>query len=284
MKLDEDARGFTHRVAMSANRRDLGTDVEVEELQAVEHAFALQLLHRVHHLAGGQAELRTVARGFNPLSGPLGGEAGAHTDHRADVEFARTGEDGVDLLGPVDGDDHLTAELLGEQGGFYVRLVLVAVAQDVRVGVLVQGEGHQQFRLAPRFDAEAVGRAVFDEFLDHVTLLVHLDRVDPAEPPLVVVLGDGGVEGAEELFDPELQDVGEADQKGEVAAPALQILDQFLEVDGALARSLGRHLDVARIVDGEEILAPSVHVIELGSVFDRPSPKVCLLSQLFMSS
>ena len=51
-----------------------------------------------------------------------------------------------------------------------------------------------------------------------------------------------------------------------------------------LPDSLGRHLDVARIVDGEEVLAPSVHVIELGSVFDRPSPKVCLLCQLFMSS
>jgi hypothetical protein len=98
------------------------------------------------------------------------------------------------------------------------------------------------------------------------------------------VLGDGGGEGAEELLDPELEDVGEADEDGQVAAPALQILHQFLEVDRPFARALGRHLDVARVVDGEEVPPPSIDVIELGGVFDRPSPKVCLLSQLFMSS
>ena len=284
VQFDEDAGGLAHGVADRADGGDLRADVEVEELQAVEHSLLPELLDRVHHLAGGEAELRAIAGGFDPFARALGGEARAHADDRPHIELAGAADDGVDFLGPVDGDDHLTPELLGEERGLDESLVLVSVAQDVGVGVLLEGEGDQELGLAPCLDAETVGRPVLDQFLDHVTLLVHLDRVDPAEASLVIVLGDGGVEGAEELLDAELQDVGEADEDGQVAAPALQILDQFLEIDGAFAGSLGRHLDVARFVDGEEVLAPPVHVIELGCIFDRPSPKVCLLSQLFMNS
>jgi hypothetical protein len=281
VQFDEDARGFAHGVADGADRGDLGADVEVEELKAVEHALGPQLLDRLHHLTRGEAELRTVARGLDPLAGAFRGQTRPHADHGTHVEFARAGDDRVDLLRAVDGDDDLATELLGEERRLDERLVLVSVAEDVGVGVLVQGEGNEQLGLAAGFDAEAVGRAVFDEFLDDVPLLVDLDRVDAAEPALVVVLGDGGGKGPEHLLDAELQDVGEADQEREIAAPALQILDEFLEVDGTLAHTARRDLNVARFVDGEEVLAPAVHVIELGSVFDRPSPKVCLLSQLF---
>jgi hypothetical protein len=284
VQLDEDARGLAHGVADRADGGDLGPDMEVEELKTVQHPFLLEPLHRLHHLPGGEPELRAVTGGLDPFPGALGGQSGPHADDGAHIEIARAADDGIDFLRAVDGDDDLAAQLLGEEGGLDEGLVLVAVAENVAVGVLMEGEGDQEFGLAAGFDAEAVGGAVFDQLLHHVPLLVDLDRVDPAEPALVVVLRDGRGEGSKELLDPELQDVGETDEKGKVAAPALQILHQFLEVDRPFARAPGRHLDVARVVDGEEILAPSVDVVELGRVLDGPSPKVCLLSQLFMSS
>jgi hypothetical protein len=284
VQLDEDARGLAHGVADGADGGDLRADVEVEELQAVQHPFLPQSLDRFDHFAGGESELGAIPGRLHPFSRALGGQARPHPDHGPDVELTGAADDGVDLLRAVDGDDDLAPELLGEEGGLDEGLVLVAVAENVGVGIFLQGEGDQQLGFAARFDAEAVGRSVFDQLFDHVPLLVHLDRVDPAEPALVVVLGDGRVERSEQLLEPELQDVGESDEDGQVAAPALQVLDQFLQIDGPLPHALGGDLHVARVVDGEEVLAPSVHVVELGGVFDRPSPKVCLLSQLFMSS
>ena len=79
--------------------------------------------------------------------------------------------------------------------------VLVPVAEDERLGVLLQGEGDQQLRLAARLQAEVEGPAVLDQLLDDVALLVDLDRVDAAVAALVVVLGDGLLERAAELLD-----------------------------------------------------------------------------------
>ena len=143
------------------------------------------------------------------------------------------GQDGVQLAQAVHGDDHPPAELLGEEGGLDERLVLVAVAEDQGLGVVLQGERHQQLGLGAGLDAQVEGPAVLDQLLDHVALLVDLDRVDAAVGALVVVLRDRLLEGAAELLDPRPQDVGEADEEGQVEPAAAQVVHQLLEVDGA---------------------------------------------------
>ena len=149
-----------------------------------------QPLDRRHHLGGGEAELRAVARRLHPLARALGGEPRAHADDRADVEVARGGEDGLELAHAVHDDDDLAAELLGEQRGLDVGAVLVPVAEDERLGVVLQGERDQQLGLGAGLEPEVEGPAVLDQLLDHVALLVDLDRVDAAVGALVVVLGD----------------------------------------------------------------------------------------------
>src|SRR3989304_2311687 len=46
-------------------------------------------------------------------------------------------------------------------------------------------------RLGAGLEAEAVFTAEIEHFLDHVALLVHLDRINAQVPPLVAVLVDG---------------------------------------------------------------------------------------------
>ena len=130
------------------------------------------------------------------------------------------GQDGLQLAQAVHDDDHLAAQLLRQQRRLDVGLVLVAVAEDQRLGVLVQRQRDQQLRLGAGLDAQVEGAAVLDQLLDHVALLVDLDRVDAAVAALVVVLGDGLLEGAGELLDAGAQDVGEADQERQVQAAA----------------------------------------------------------------
>ena len=129
------------------------------------------------------------------------------------------------------------AELLGEQRRLDEGLVLVPVAEDEGLGVVVDGEGHQQLGLAARLDPEVEGPPVLHELLHHVALLVDLDGVDAAIAALVVVLGDGLLEGAAELVHAGLEDVGEADEEGEVQAAGAEVVDELLEVDGRRARA-----------------------------------------------
>src|SRR4029079_2071712 len=149
-----------------------------------------------------------------------------------------------------------------------------------RFRVLLQGESDQELRLAARLQAEVEGPAVFDQLLDDVALLVDLDRVDAAIAALVVVLGDGLLERSAELLDARAEDVGEAEEYGEVQAALTEILDELLEVDGVGSRSGGCDLDVAGVVDGEEVPAPTTDVVQLEGVLDRPGPELGL--QLFL--
>ena len=97
--------GLPERVLVGADGGDLGADVEVEELQAVEHVLGAQPLHGLDDLDGGEAELRAVSRRLDPLAGPLGGETRAHAQVRLDAQLARGLQDEVDLAEAVHHDD-----------------------------------------------------------------------------------------------------------------------------------------------------------------------------------
>ena len=159
-----------------------------------------------------------VSRARTPMSGRM-------------PSSSRGLQDRLELVHAVDDDDHLAAELLRQQRRLDVGAVLVAVAEDERFGVVLQRQRDQQLGLGAGLEAEVEGPAVLDQLLDHVALLVHLDRVDAAVGALVVVLGDRLLERAEQLLDAGAQDVGEADQERQVEAAAPEVVDQLLQVD-----------------------------------------------------
>ena len=181
---------------------------------------------------------------------------------------------GVQLAHAVDDDDDLAAELLRQQRGLDVRAVLVPVAEDERLGVVLQRERHQQLGLGAGLEPEVEGPPVLDQLLDDVALLVDLDRVDAAVGALVVVLGDRLLERAAELLDARAQDVGEADQEREVEAAAAQVVDQLLEVDAGRARPAGVTSMWPASLMREEVATPAVDVVELEGVLDRPGPEL----------
>ncbi len=126
--------------------------------------------------------------------------------------------------------DDLAAHLLGEHGHLDVFVVLEAVADD---GGVVIGQGHygHQLGFGPGFQAEAERPAEFEDLFDHLALLVDLDRVDAAIAALVLMLVDGGLEGAVDFSQAVLQDIGEADQDRQVDAAQDEGVDQLFEID-----------------------------------------------------
>ena len=86
--------------------------------------------------------------------------------------------------------------------------------------------------LQPGLEAEVVRPAEVEHFLDHLPLLVHLDRIDAEVLAVVRVLRDRRLERVVDVAEPLPQDVAEADQDRQLDAAQLQVVDQLLQVDG----------------------------------------------------
>ena len=261
---------------MRADRRDLRADVEVEQLEAIEHVLRTEARDGADDLRCRQAELRAVARRVHPLPRTATRESGANAEMGSDAELAGGLDDEIELAHAVDHDDRRAAEALGEQGELDVCAVLEAVADDQGVGRVEQRQRDQELGLAPRLDADAVFGTVLDDLVHDVPLLIDLDRVNAAETPTVSVPLDRVLKRRGELLDARRQDVGKADEQGGSQVAALEILDEGEQIDGGLF-GVRSHHDVPRIVDVEEIAAPVGDAVDVQTVADRPSAHRCVL-------
>ncbi len=231
-ELAVDARRFVQRALDDADVRDLAAEVEVQQLEAVLHAALLQLLEAAQDLGDRQAELRAVAAGRLPAARAARRQLDAHADVRAHADLLRVLEHQLELGVLLDHRDDLAAHLLRQHRHLDEFEILEAVADDRRVVGRHRRHG-EQLRLAAGLEAEAVLRAEVQHFLDDLALLVHLDRVDAAVLALVLVLVDRALEGAVDLAEPVLEDVGEANQDRHREAAQLQAIDQPLQIDAA---------------------------------------------------
>src|SRR5439155_24971096 len=103
-------------------------------------------------------------------------------------------------------------------------------------------------------------------FLDDMALLVDLDRIDAAVIALVPVLLNCVHEGRVNLAETVLQDLAEADKDRWVDTAKNQLVDQFLQVDGARGFLTGVDPQVAVFVDGEIAFARLVDVVQLAGI------------------
>ena len=245
--------------------------MEVQELEAGEHVLLAQVGDGVEEVLAGEPELRAVAGGRLPVPGAFGRQPAADADARLHTGLLGDVADQRQLRGLLDDQDHRAAEARGEERHLDVLLVLVAVADDQRVRVLEHRHDRQQLRLRARLEAEVEGLAVLHQVLDDEALLVDLDRIDAAVGALVAVLADGVLEGLVELDDARLEDLGEADQKGQTDPPLAQLVDQTFEVDRRRPGPAGVHDEVAQVVDGEVVVPPAGDVVEVGGVGGGPA-------------
>ena len=193
----------------------------------------------------------------------------AEADLRPHADLLGILEDQAELGVLLDDRDDVAPDLLGQHRHLDELGVLEAVADDRDV-VGGQCRHRHQLRLAARLDAEVVGTPELQDFLDHLALLVDLDRVHARVLARVRVLLDRSLEGAGDVAQAMLQDVGKAHQDRQRDAAHLQAIHQLLEVDRPLAL-LGRvHEHVPVLANREVAVAPAVDVVQLGRIDGRP--------------
>ncbi len=242
----------------------------MQQLEAVEQVVRAQEVDRLDHLARRQAELRAIAARGLPAPRPLGRQLDPDADARPHAHLLGGLGDERQLGELLDHDEDRAPELRGHERGLDVLLVLVAVADDERVLVVEHRHDREQLRLRAGLEAVVVGAAELDDLLDHVAVLVDLDRVDALVLPLVAVLGDGAPEGLVELDDAALEHVREADEQRQPDPAARDLVDQLLEVDLGAVGTGRVGLGVAGVVDREVVVAPVLDPVDLGGVGDRP--------------
>src|SRR5690606_40763678 len=80
-ELHVDVGGLLQGVLDGDDARDLAADVEVQQLQGVEHVRGGQAIDEVDDLRGREPELGAIARGLRPATDAAGGELGADAEH-----------------------------------------------------------------------------------------------------------------------------------------------------------------------------------------------------------
>ena len=180
---DVDAARLHEARADLADVGDLGTQVVVEQLQAVEHAAsAPELVDHLDDLGRVEAEHAAVAAGLassgrSPLAESLMRTPSTGlTPISLERRRIRGNSSRVSMTHDAVEPDHP-----GVQGQVDEGLVLVPVADQERVRVVQVGHGGDQLGLAAGLQAVVVPLAEAGDLLDDLLLLVHLDGEDAAE-------------------------------------------------------------------------------------------------------
>ena len=230
----------------------------------------IQPVEQLHQLHGAEPELRALAAALGPAARAFGSQLDPDARGRRDTHLVRHLEQHLQLGELLQDDDHLVPQLLAHQGQAHELLVLVAVADDQVIAGFAQAEHRLELGLAAALEPHPVGRPELDDLLDHVPLLVHLDRIDRGVAALVPELLDRVAEFGGERLNPGLQDVGEAEQQREPDALGVEVHGQPVEIEPALLVGVRVHGDVPLGVGAEVSQAPAAHVVQLLGVFGGP--------------
>ena len=123
-----------------------------------------------------------------------GTELGTNTKHGLHTEDLTALQNMIKLAGHLNNQYGLQAHLQTLQGKVDKLLILVAVTNDVGLGVMHVGEGCKKLRLAARLEPKVILLTEVGDFLDDLLLLVHFHRIHPPIRAQVITLGDRLVE------------------------------------------------------------------------------------------
>ena len=269
VELDIELRGLPQGGLYAAYLGDLAADVEVDEFQAVFQSAGFELVEGFEQFAGRQSELAGVAPAFLPFAASRGSQFDAYADVGAHVQFLGHFVDDVQLVELFHNQKDAFTHLLCQQGQFDVVAVLVAVADDRRGGVRVDGNDGVQLGFRAGFQPEVELLAVADHFFHDGAYLVDLDGIDDEVFSFEAIFLGRFLEAVACLFDAVVQDVGEPHQHGSRHVAHGQFVHQFPQIDPyAVFPRADEH--VSFFVDAEIIDSPSVDVIEFLGVFNAP--------------
>ena len=243
--------------------------MEMDQTQTVAHVFLIQEFQGFKKFGTCQAKLRGVATALLPFTRAAGCQFDADADIRTDIHlFGLTG-DNLQLVHLLHHDKDLLTHLLCQQGQLNVTLVLVSVTDDDGVALTLHGDDGMELGFRAGLQSQVELTTMRNDLFNDRLHLVHLDGVDHIVLTFVVVFLTGLLEAAPGLFNPVVKDIGETEQHRGSDIANGQLVHHFAQVNLCTILARG-NVHVAFLVDAEIGSAPSVDVVELLRIFNRP--------------
>ena len=113
-------------------------------------------------------------------------------------------------------------------------------------------------------------RTVLNQLFNDVSLLIHLDRIDPAVAPFEVELLYRIAERRTHLRDASGQDVRKTNQHGRPHPASLEFFDERHQVDAGAFVSKRQDFDGSAIIHAKKAVTPTVEAVQLDAVLESP--------------
>jgi hypothetical protein len=177
---------------------------------------------------------------------------------------------GTDLRILLENRDHVLPELLPGQKKSNHHGIFVAVADEQRAVVFEVWKSGDKLRLGTTLEAEAIWTSCFEDFLHDFVKLIHLDRVHADVSVLITRFLDGLLERVVKFRDARSKKILKANEQWEFDALGLQILNNLVEIDADRVADDGTNAQITFVVNGEIVVAPQLHPVQVLRIFGRP--------------
>ena len=253
---------------------DLRAEVEVQQLQRVQHVFFLQTLNHFENLRGRQTELGLLATACLPLALALERQTGTQTQTRGNAKLLGLIQHHLQLGHFLEHDVNAVTQLLTDKGKTDVFFVFVTVTYDHRAGLLRHGEYRHQLRLTAGFQTQlrhGFAYLACQDFFHHGLLLVHLDGVHQQVVCLIVVFLNGLIEHLAQVIHPVVQNLWETHQYRQAHTGFHHVFGQRIQAN-LVRRIFGVRGDshLTLVANPVKTLAPVGNVVPGAGVVNRP--------------
>lgn len=143
------------------------------------------------------------------------------------------------------------------------------VADDEAVAVHVGGKDDVKFGLGAGLESKVELLSVADDFFNHGAHLIDLNGKNDEVLGLKFILLGCNFEAFGRLFNPVVQNVGEAEQNGGRNVARGQLVHKLFQVN-LYTVFLGTDINVSFFVDAEVTDAPSSDIVQFLGVLDSP--------------
>ena len=260
MQLNVKTGGFTHAGGDVANVGHLRTEVEVQQLNAVQTTALAQDFHQLQYLVCREAELGFFAAGGLPFTGTLGRQTRTHAEARHHVQSFSLFQHDRDFSHLLDNQIDLVAHLLANQRQTNVFTVFITVTDDHRAGHARMRQNRHQLRFRACFQPQRL--AGVDQGFNHAAVLVHLDRVNQEVVAFIAVGLTRALERRVNRTQTMLQDLREAEQCRQTLALSFTGFHQLSEIHARFRDvRIRADADVAQFVDVVVVIAPPGNIV-----------------------
>ena len=243
--------------------------MEMDEAQAVAHVLLVKKIQGFQEFCTCQTEFRGVTPTLFPFSGTRRSQFDTNTDIRPDVHLLGNLGNDIQLIELLYNDEDALAHLLGEQGQFYIALILITITNDDGITLALYSNHCVQLGFGASLYAQVELLSVRDNFLDYRLYLIDLDRIDNIILSLVVVFLSRFLKATPSLLNTIVQNIREAQQYRRRHITQGQFIHHFTQVYLRTVLA-GGHIDITLLVDAEIGSSPTVDVVEFLRVVNGP--------------